>query len=250
MSKKILFCATVDYHFKAFHLPYMKWLKEQGWDVHVAAAGTIDLPFTDVKFNIPIQRSPFNRANIKAYRELKRIIDKNQYSIIHCHTPLGGVLTRLAARQARQRGTKVIYTAHGFHFCKGAPLMNWLIYYPIEKYLSSFTDSLITINTEDYHLATNQKFKAGRIEHVHGVGVDTERFKPVDQKTKNEWRKTLGYQPDDFLTFLCSRIQQKQKPATTHKGTCYDKRRAAKSSSFIGWRRTSISVLQRISKIS
>ena len=89
---------------------------------------------------------------------------------------MGGVLTRLAARKARKHDTKVIYTAHGFHFCKGAPLINWLVYYPIEKMLARYTDCLITINEEDYSLAVNHQFKAKQIEHVHGVGVNTERF--------------------------------------------------------------------------
>ena len=82
--------------------------------------------------------------------------DINSYDIIHCHTPVGGVLTRLAARSYREKGTKVIYTAHGFHFYKGAPLLNWIIYYPIEKYLAKYTDTLITINQEDYQLAKNK----------------------------------------------------------------------------------------------
>lgn len=90
MPKKVLFCATVDYHFKAFHLPYMKWFKDQGWDVHIAANGNMELPYADEKFTVPIQRSPFNRTNIKAYTELKSIIDENNYDIIHCHTPMGG----------------------------------------------------------------------------------------------------------------------------------------------------------------
>ena len=184
MQKRILFCATVDYHFSSFHLPYMKWFKDQGWEVHVAAAGKMDLPFTDQKFDIPIVRSPFNRNNIKAYDQLKKIIDQNDYKMIHCHTPMGGVLARLAARQARKMGTKIIYTAHGFHFCKGAPLANWLLYYPIEKTLSRLTDCLITINTEDYQLA-KKKFKAEKIEHVHGVGVNTEVFKPVGKNKNN-----------------------------------------------------------------
>ncbi|WP_227936340.1 glycosyltransferase family 4 protein [Alkalihalobacillus deserti] len=208
VAKKILFCATVDYHFKAFHLPYMKWFKEQGWDVHVAASGTNQLPFTDAKFTIPIHRSPFNVANIKAYKELKSIIRQNQYEIIHCHTPLGGVLTRLAAREARKRGTKVIYTAHGFHFCKGAPLANWLVYYPIEKVLSRVTDCLITINTEDYNLATKHQFKVDRIEHVHGVGIDTEKYKQVDKKRKMDEREKLGYKNEDFLMFYAAEFNK------------------------------------------
>lgn len=208
MPKKVLLCATVDYHFKAFHLPYMKWFKEQGWEVHIVANGNMDLPYVDVKFNIPIQRSPFKLNNMKAYAELKSIIDENKYDIIHCHTPMGGVLTRLAARTARRNGTKVIYTAHGFHFCKEAPAINWMLYYPLEKFLSHYTDCLITINDEDYRLAVNRGFRANRIEHVHGVGVNTERFKPVNDSHKRELKLTNGYQPDDILLFYAAEFNQ------------------------------------------
>ncbi|WP_310366094.1 glycosyltransferase family 4 protein [Neobacillus drentensis] len=208
MSKKVLFCATVDIHFKAFHLPYMKWFKEQGWEVHVAACGDLILPFVDKKYNIPIQRSPFNRMNHGAYKELKEIIDKNHYKIIHCHTPMGGVLTRLAAKKARQNGTKVLYTAHGFHFCKGAPFINWLLYYPIERVLSPFTDCLITINLEDFTLAENHQFKAKVIKHVHGVGVNTELFKPVEEAHKSKLRKKLGYKPQEFLMVYAAELNR------------------------------------------
>ncbi|WP_255243044.1 glycosyltransferase family 4 protein [Evansella sp. LMS18] len=205
---KILYCATVDYHFSAFHLPYMKWFKEQGWEVHVAAAGKTTLPFTDRKFNITIQRSPFKTDNLRAYRELKAIIQENDYQIIHCHTPLGGVLARLAAREARKRGTKVLYTAHGFHFCKGSSSVNWAVYYPIERFLSRYTDCLITINDEDYLLATNHKFNAGEIKQIHGVGVDTERFKPAGLKGKEELRNMYGYDPEAFLMFYAAEFNK------------------------------------------
>lgn len=208
MPKKVLLCATVDYHFKAFHLPFMKWFKEQGWEVHIAANGDMDLPYVDVKFNIPIQRSPFKLNNMKAYTELKSIIDENKYDIIHCHTPMGGVLARLAARDARKSGTKVIYTAHGFHFCQGAQVVPWLVYYPLEKLLSYFTDCLITINEEDYQLAVKRRFRASRIEHVHGVGVNTDRFKPVHESQKRELKLTTGYHPDDILLFYAAEFNQ------------------------------------------
>lgn len=208
MSKKVLLCATVDYHFKAFHLPYMKWFKEQGWEVHVAANGEMDLPYVDTKFNIAIQRSPFKFKNVKAYGELKAIIDENKYDIIHCHTPMGGVLARLAAREARKNGTKVIYTAHGFHFCKGASFINWMVYYPLEKFLSYLTDCLITINKEDYQLAVDRRFKAGRIEHVHGVGVDTVRFHPINDIHKYELKVKAGYSSEDILLFYAAEFNQ------------------------------------------
>ncbi|MGG3912329.1 glycosyltransferase family 4 protein [Rossellomorea vietnamensis] len=207
MVHSILFCATVDYHFKAFHLPYLKWFKEQGWEVHVAASGEIELPYVDKKFTIPIQRSPFSLTNVKAYQELRDIIDQHQYKLIHCHTPMGGVLARLAARGARKNGTKVIYTAHGFHFCKGAPIQNWMLYYPIEKMLSRYTDCLITINKEDYTLAKH-RFNIPSIEHVHGVGVNMETFQPISEKDKAEKKKSFGFQPDDFLLFYAAEFNE------------------------------------------
>jgi glycosyltransferase EpsD len=208
MNKRILFCATVDFHFRAFHLPYLKWFKEQGWEVHIASSGKLDLPYVDKKYDIPIQRSPIHKTNLSAYKQLKEIINKNQYKIIHCHTPMGGVLTRLAARGARKKGAKVIYTAHGFHFCKGAPLANWLLYYPIEKVLSKYTDTLITINQEDYQLAKKRRFKAGSIEHVHGVGVNTEKFQPVNASEKSQLRKQYGYKDDEFLMFYAAEFNK------------------------------------------
>lgn len=208
MPKRVLFCATVDYHFKAFHLPYMKWFTEQGWEVHVAANGNMQLPYVDKKYDIPIQRSPIKLQNFHAYKKLVSIIDKNKYSIIHCHTPIGGVLARLAARTARREGTKVIYTAHGFHFCKGAPLINWFAYYPIEKGLAHYTDCLITINKEDYNLAVKHRFKAGSIEHIHGIGVDTEQFRPITETCKRNIKVQFGFKPDDFLMFYAAEFNK------------------------------------------
>ncbi|MCD7033137.1 glycosyltransferase family 4 protein [Metabacillus sp. GX 13764] len=204
MTNKVLFCATVDYHFKAFHLPVLQWFKEQGWEVHIAAKGKIDLPFTDKKFDIPIQRSPFKKENIAAYSQLKKLLEEHRYNLVHCHTPMGGVLTRLAAKNARKQGSKIIYTAHGFHFCKGSSLANWLIYYPIEKLLAEHTDCLITINKEDYELAANRRFNAGAIKHIHGVGIDTERFKPAEPIKKNELRLKYGYRKEQLLLFYAA----------------------------------------------
>ncbi|MEB3100780.1 glycosyltransferase family 4 protein [Ferviditalea candida] len=204
VPKKVLFAATVDFHFAKFHLPYLKWFKERGWEVHVAANGELELPYVDKKHNLPIQRSPFKLQNAKAYSQLRSIIDSNAYGIIHCHTPMGGALARWAARAARRRGTKVLYTAHGFHFYNGSPLFNWLVYYPVEKALARYTDCLITINEEDYNLAVRYRFKAGRIEHVHGVGVNDQLFKPAQEAQKQELRTKFGYRPDEFLMFYAA----------------------------------------------
>ncbi|WP_251549895.1 glycosyltransferase family 4 protein [Neobacillus muris] len=208
MQNKVLFCATVDHHFESFHIPYLKWFKEQGWRVHVAANGNVSLPYVDQKFNLSIQRSPFSLKNIKAYKELKEIINQNQYQMIHCHTPMGGVLTRIAARNQRKFGSKVLYTAHGFHFFKGAPLINWALYYPIEKMLAKYTDCLITINKEDFYLANNRQFKADYIKHVHGVGINTEVFSRIEPLQKAVLRQKHGYKQEDFLLFYAAEFNK------------------------------------------
>ena len=137
--KKVLFVATVvKLHIMVFHIPYLEWFKKNGYEVHVAARNDYDnkdeciIPFCDRFHDLPFERSPIRKNNLQVYKDLKNIIDTEQYEIIHCHTPMGGAIGRLAARSARKKGTKVIYTAHGFHFFKGAPLVNWLAYYPAE----------------------------------------------------------------------------------------------------------------------
>ena len=130
--------------------------KEKGWEVQAATGDKKKISkYCDKKYTISIERSPYKLKNLKAIKELKKIIDKENYDIIHCHTPMGSVVARLAARHARKNGTRVIYTAHGFHFFKGAPLINWLLFYPVEKYLAKYTDTLITINKEDYEWVEN-----------------------------------------------------------------------------------------------
>lgn len=195
--KKVLFTATLESHIRQFHLPYLEYFKKSGWQVDVACRGRFPCDYVDNFYDIPFERSPYKIKNFWAYTTLKKVIDQSHYDIIHCHTPMGSVLTRLAARAARKSGTKVLYTAHGFHFFMGAPLHNWIFYYPVEKFLSQFTDCLITLNEEDYHIAKS-KFHAKRTELIHGIGV-SERYKPISETEKFELRDKYGFRKDDFL---------------------------------------------------
>lgn len=177
--KKVLFVATVASHIKTFHEPFLKLFKENDYKTYVAANWNLKennkIAYCDEFIQIPIKRSPYAIQNIKAINELKKLIKKEKFDIIHCHTPMGSVVARLAAKEARKNGTRVIYTAHGYHFYKGAPLINWLLYYPVEKWLAKYTDTQITITQEDFDLA-KKKFKIKDLNLVHGVGLDEEKF--------------------------------------------------------------------------
>lgn len=193
--KKVLFVATVvKTHIMEFHIPYLQMFKEMGWDTAVASRNDYEnpvdckIPFCDHYFDVPFGRNPLKLDNIQAYKQLKRIVEKGNYDIIHCHTPVGAALTRIAASKSRKKGTKIIYTAHGFHFYTGSPALNWMLYYPVEKWLAKYTDVLITINKEDY-IRAKTKFSAGKIEYVPGVGIDTSKFTP--SAINNEIRKEV-----------------------------------------------------------
>lgn len=177
--KKVLFVASVAGHIKNFHTPYLKLFKDKGYTTYVAANWTLKenekIDFCDNFIQLPIERKPFSLKNIKAIFKLKKLLKVEKFDIIHCHTPMGSVVARLAAKEARKNGTRVIYTAHGYHFYKGAPFINWLLYYPVEKWLAKYTDTQITITQEDYDLA-KRKFKIKDLHLVHGVGLDEEKF--------------------------------------------------------------------------
>ena len=200
---RILYVTTISMTMMFFPEQVKKLLAE-GHSVDIATNMTAPLiPAYDsmnVKVHhIPFSRSPFSRDNLTAYRQLKKLVEQERYGIVHCHTPNAAMVTRLACRKVRKQGTRVIYTAHGFHFFKGAPLKNWLMFYPVEKFCSYFTDTLITINSEDYALA-QRKMHAKEIRYVPGVGIDVSRIDAV-QVDRREKRAEIGV-PDNALLLL------------------------------------------------
>lgn len=196
--KKILIVSTVSRQFYLFEQGNIEVLKSLGYEVHAAAnfsdanerLNSLDI----IRHHFDIERSPFSLKNIKAYRQLKRLMKSEKFDAVHCHSPMGGVLARLAAKSVGIKN--VVYTAHGFHFYKGSPLINWVLYYPVEKWLSGYTDVLITINKEDYQ--RGKTFNARKAVYVPGIGVNEDEYRNcvVDRYKK---RKELGLPVDAYL---------------------------------------------------
>lgn len=209
--KKVLFVATVvRLHINMFHKPFIKWFHDQGWQVDVAANNDYEdksecvIPYCDNFYCLPFKRSPLKKENLQAYHQLKALLEREKYDIVHCHTPMGSVITRLAAGSARRHGTKVIYTAHGFHFYKGSPKFNWMVYYPIEEILAHRTDLLITMNQEDYRCA--KKFKAKKVALINGVGLDLDKFVKSTPEEKEKVREQLGLKKTDIFAISVAQL--------------------------------------------
>ena len=211
---KVLFVASVvKKHINQFHIPYLKWFQDHGFEVHVCAGNDFEpgevceIPYCDKYYEVPFCRSPFKLQNFQAYRTLKKIIETEQYDLIHCNTPVAAAITRVAGRKVRKRGTKIIYTAHGFHFFQGAP-RSAKLYYIIEKLLAPMTDAIVTINQEDY-AAARSFCKHCRCDSylLHGTGVDTVKI----QKTKVDvaaLRKKIGIPTDAFVVMTTVEINR------------------------------------------
>lgn len=204
MMKRILFVSNTE-GFNKFIRPYMKWFLDNNWIVDNASPGIITKDCSN-HYSIPISRSPFSYSNVKAYKKLKDIINENNYDIIHCHTPMGGCLARLALHFSKCKKTKVLYTAHGFHFFKGASIINWIIYYPIEKVLAKYTDCLITINQEDFDFAVKHKLSNEKIFKINGIGANLERFHPISYDEKVKLRKEYGLKESDFVIIYVAQL--------------------------------------------
>ena len=186
--KKMMMLTTTAYMSERFNRDNILILEKMGYEVHVVANFDKGNPSTKEVldsfkqwveehhghcYSIAITAHPSDQKDFwKAYHQCMNLIEKNHYEFIHCHTPVGGVLGRLLGHKAH---IKVMYTAHGFHFFDGAPLKNWLLFYPVEKYLSKWTDVLVTINHEDYQRAKT-KFHAKKTVYIPGVGVDFSKF--------------------------------------------------------------------------
>lgn len=203
MGKRMLITST-DLMMIQFLVPHVQNLAEHGYEVEIACSdvgGRMEeirsrlQGYVKAIHTVRLVRSPAALINLKGYQDMKKVINSDNYDIIWTNEPVMGVVTRLAARQARKKGTKVLYMVHGFHFYKGAPKINWMLYYPIERFASRFCDEIVTINRGDYSRAKSLNVK--RVEYIHGIGINTERL--TQSENKSNIRQELHLSEEDFI---------------------------------------------------
>lgn len=212
--KKILFVAHVQSHIVNFHLPFIKYFQDKGYEVYVATKldeekyGYIKNEYPNINWvNIDIPRSPLSLKVFSALKDLIKLMKQNKFKLVHVHTPVGGFLGRLAARLTNTG--PVLYTAHGFHFFKGAPKLYWMTYYLAEKIAARWTDGIITINEEDYEIAMRKfKSKETQIFKVNGVGLDLNLYKTLSEEEKKEKRQELSISEEEFVIIMIAELNE------------------------------------------
>ena len=213
-DKKVLLLTTTDNMIWQFLIPHARFMQEHGATVECACAKTgfwfdelAKMGF--VMHEIPFTRSPFSIKNLKGYKQLKKIVKENDINLIHCHQPVGGAMGRFAAKKFK---IPCIYTAHGFHFFKGAPLKNRIIFKTIEKYCSKFTTALVTMNNEDFENAS--KMKAKKAYQINGIGLDLKKYKKTEDFDKVTFKEELGVQKDEFVIVTVAEFIKRKNYAT------------------------------------
>lgn len=210
MGKKILYCASSASHIINFHLPYLEYFKEQGWQVDVVIGGKVEpIPFTDRVIELPLEKNLLAVSNLQSVRIVQRLLAENSYNLISTHTALAGAVIRLAVKMTGKKYCgKVVHTSHGYFF-NGKSNLPERAYLEVEKYLSSVTDVLMVMNEVDYQLAT--QYKLGKIiVPIPGMGIDLSRFSGVDSEEKTRLKLDAGYRETDFLIVYAAELSKRK----------------------------------------
>lgn len=216
-NKKILIVTALGGFIRGFLGDDIRILQKMGYEVHCAAnmKGIDSENYAQYtkEYNIRVHQIDFQSANpickdnIKSFKQIKELIDSENFEAIHIHTPIAGFITRIAASGVRKKGTKIIYTTHGFNFHKGSSKKSWIIFYTLEKIASRFTDAIITINMEDFNNA--KKMKCKKVYHINGVGVNTRKYDTITIN-RDEYREKLGFNKTDIVLLSIGELSKRK----------------------------------------
>lgn len=217
MKKKALIVTALAGFVRSFLINDIKLLQEMGYEVSCAAnknhPGNEEIEKYFKEHNVKFYQidfssnKPFSIETVRAYKQLNKLIKKERFNMVHCHTPIAGAITRWICRNKREKGMKVIYTTHGFYFHKKSSKKSWIIFGTIEKFMSRFCDAIITINTEDFNNA--KKMHCDNVYHINGVGVDIQKFANV-KINREEYRKSIGIKKSDIMVLAIGELSKRK----------------------------------------
>jgi glycosyltransferase EpsD len=210
---KVLICSSTLVHLRNFHLPYLEYFEKLGWDIHIAAPQTEPIPFASVMHEIPMAKNVLSPKNITAVLKLRRVLLKNDFTLVMTHAALAGIVGRAGVLLSRGKKARVIHTSHGYFFWNGCGLLRKILYYTPERLLRRVTDCIVTMNEEDFAAARKLVRKGGLAVKVPGMGVDGSRFFPACDARKATARQTLGIENDVFVCVCAAEFSKRKNHA-------------------------------------
>ena len=198
--KSILICASRMSHIINFHLPYIRYFKERGYEVHIAAENASEHPLIDRCFDMPFVKNPVSPKNLSTISKLKKLIKQNSYTMVYSNSTLAGAALRMAVKRAGKNRPYCVHISHGYMFDDKKGVRS-VVYRTAEKLTASVTDSLVVMNSEDLMLA--RKYRLGKnVFFTWGMGLRSELFPEIGEAERKACRNKLGF-ADNTVILLC-----------------------------------------------
>lgn len=208
--KKILITASAGSHIKNFHLPYVKYFKEIGYEIHTASGGKVYSPYIDKTFNLSFDKRQLSIKNAITIMKLAALMRKERYDIVSSNATLAGLLTRMAVVISGTKPT-VIHMSHGYLF-KDDETTKSRIYLGFEKLLAKHTDLLFTMNGEDYNIACKHDL-CQKIEFIHGCGLCREKLPWLTPNEVDDVQKFYGITDIDTVLLCVGEFSERKNQA-------------------------------------
>lgn len=208
--QKILFCASTTSHIRNFHLPYIKALQEQGYEVWVAANKKEDIACTHQVEAFPFAKSFFNMQNFACIFKLRKFLLKERFDKISTHTTLASAIIRAAVLlMPKKLRPRIYYVSHGFLFHESDGLRKWIYLLP-EKICKPVTNVLMVMNQEDLEIAQKHHLYKEQLHFINGIGFDSSKFQPLPPEVRTIERKRLGFSDQDYLFVYAAEFSKRK----------------------------------------
>lgn len=209
MKAKLLYAASSYIHLMNFHLPYLRALRERGWEIHALCGDPRgEIPFADRTIAVPFRKKMSAPDNFRAAAQIRELVRSEGYALVIVHTSLAAFFVRLALKGLRHR-PKLINMVHGYLFDDETPAPKKQILLAAEQMTAPETDLLITMNRWDHELAQKRRLAAREV-FVPGVGVDLSRFAAASPEAGRRLREALGIPEEDFVLLYAAELSARK----------------------------------------
>lgn len=210
--KKILFAASTLSHIENFHIPYLKYFKDNGFEVHILGTpnNKSEINYADKIYTIKFEKSMFSINNFKNIFKISKIIKSENYDIVSLHTTLAAFFVRLGILISLHKTKLVINTVHGYLFDDNTSFFKKVIFILSEKIVQPVTNTIIVMNSDDYVIAEKYNLYKNNLYLINGMGVNTSKFPATTYENKCKLREQFNFSKNDFVLVYAAEFSKRK----------------------------------------